>query len=354
MGLSDGPAYSTTPSAFSGGVEGLAVNNSGLRVLLFADPDAFTRGEDKWWSFRGAGGGNPSLVYRNHSDTPAGRGDAPVNERLLFTSTGSDPTVPIFTAGAYTQPDDAAGAPYAIYAHGGIIYECPSGGNYPGDGSIVTRIGSHNTATAGTPTATVATDMDAESFGFRQAVPWDANLIDVRISVAANAADEDLGLAIYRALDSVAPTVSSNPLLRGVGPMGLSTSTGYQTHTLSTPLAITGGWTIWTHFAAGNLDGTTPTDTISVNYDPNPGGDDYWQTAWDDNGRAWNDMIPAGGGGLGVEAEYRTLSPGSDMPLADPSPTWPDPFDADATDDHSTENLLRYSIGVTRAGITGS
>lgn len=352
LGLADGPAYSTTPAAFSGGVEGLGVNNSGLRVLLFTDPDAFTSSEHKWWSFRGVSGGDPSLVFRNHTDTPAGRGDAPSGEQLLFSTTTSNPATAIYTAGAYTHGAEAG--PYSIYAHGGFIYECPSGGNYPGNGAIVTRIGSHNTATAGSPTATVATSMDEETFSFRHAIPWDINLIDVRLAVVANSASEDIGLGIYRWLDSVAPTASSNPLLRGVGRMNLTTSTGYQTHTLSTPLALTSGWTIGPTFIPGNIDGVTPTTTVSVSYDPNPLGDDYWQTSWDDNGRVWNDMVPAGGGGLGVDAEYRTLAPGGDMPMGNPNPSWPNPFDGDASDDHSTENLLRYSIGVTRTGITGS
>lgn len=356
LGLADGPAYSTTPAAFSNGVEGVSTNNSGLRVLLFADPDAITSGEHKWASFRGVSGGDPALVYRNHAASPPGNGDIPVDEQLLFSTTTSNPATAIYTAGVYAHGAEAG--PYTIYSHIGIIYECPSGGNYPGDGSLLTEIGSHKAAPDDDPTGagvavTIAEDMDAETFVMRHVIPWDCDLTAIRVGVAGRSASEDLGLALYSFLDTAAPSVTSNPLLRGVGLFGVS-STDWQTHTLSSPLAVTEGTTLGVTFNAGSLDGTTPTTAISVFYDANPGGDDYWATAWEDDGRRWNDMIPAGGGGLGVLTEYRTLAPGGDMPMGDPTPAWPDPFDVDATDDHSTENLLEHRIVVTRTGITGS
>lgn len=350
LGIANGPAYSTTPTAFSGGLEGVSTNNSGFRLYPLPEPMAMTALQNKWISFRGVSGGDPALVYRNFTDTPQGNGDLGAAEQLLFSTTTSNPATAIYTAGAYTHGAEAG--PYSINAFVFFIYEVAVAGTYPGDGGLVTAIGTHQDATTGTPTATVATTMDEETFGMRHVIPWTCNATAVDIAVVARSASEDLSVALYRFLDTDAPTATSNPLLYGGGLYGV-TGTGYQRHTFASPVALTAGWTVDVHFCAGNLDGTTPTTTISVAYDANPGGDDYWSTAWpDSDGRAWCDMIPAGGGGLGVLTEYRTLAPDGNMPMGDPTPTWPDPFDADATDDHSTENLLRHRLYVSRTGIT--
>lgn len=353
LGVATGPAYSTTPAAFSGGTEALATRgavDTTLVAALFAEPQAMGAAASKWWSFRGAGGGDPTLRYRGHGATPEGNGDLVVGEQLLFSTTTSDPTTAIYTAGAYTHGAEAG--PYSIYAFGGFIYEIPVSGEYVGDGGLYTGVGTHATATAGGPTATVAANMDAETFGMRHPIPWDCNLVAVDVSVAASAADEDLGLAIYDFGDVVAPSVAGADLLQDVGPYGVN-GTGYQRHTLATPVALTAGMILDVHFNAGNDDGATPTDTISVNYDPDTGAAEYWSTAWIDNGRAWNDMDPYGGGGYGQLTEYRTQSAlGGDMPEADPSAVWPDPFDVDASDDNSIRNHLRHRVYLERDGMS--
>jgi hypothetical protein len=355
LGVADGPAYSTTPAAFSGGSEAVGVRgavDTTLVLALFDDPQEMDAAADKWVSFRGRVGGDPTLRYRNHASTPEGDGDLTASEQLLFSTTEDNPAVAIYTAGAYTHGAEAG--PYSIYAFVGFVYEVPDGnGEYPGDGGIESALGTHATATAGGPTATVAADMDAETFGMRHLIPWDCDVVAVDVSVAAYAADEDLGMAFYEFADIPAPTVLGATLLRDVGPYGLS-GTGYQRHTLATPLSVTAGTILGVMWNAGNEDGTTPTDTISVNYDPDTGAAEYWSTAWIDDGRTWNDMDPTGNeDGYGQETEYRTRAAfGGQMPEGDPSAAWPDPFAEDASDDHSVRNHLRHRIYLSRAGIT--
>lgn len=355
LGVANGPAYSTTPAAFSGGTEALGTRgavDTSLVAALFSEPQAMGAAAEKWVSFRGVGGGDPTLRYRGHAATPEGNGDLPASEQLLFSTTTSNPATDIYTAGAYTHGAEAG--PYSIYAFVGFIYEIPVDGEYVGDGGNYVGIGTHVTATAGGPTATIAADMDAETFGMRHPIPWDCDVIAVDVSVAASAADEDLGLAFYDFGDVVAPSVLGATLLRDVGPYGVN-GTGYQRHTLATPLPVTAGTILGVYFNAGNDDGVTATDTISVNYDPDTAAAEYWSTAWIDNGRAWNDMDPYGGGGYGQETEYRTQSAlGGQMPEADPSATWPDPFVVDASDDNSVRNHLRHRIYVQRDGIESS
>ena len=354
LGVANGPVHSATPTAFSGGVEGVAANSGGLRLLRLAEPMAMSASSNKWINFVGAGGGDPALRYRLPGDAIEGNGDLTIGETLLFSSNSSDPNTPIYTAGAYTHSNPAGGSPYSIYSFVGFIYEISVAGSYPGDGGIVTAIGTHTTATAGTPTATIAADMDAETFGMRHLIPWDCSVTAVDVSIAANAPDEDLGLAFYSFGDVVAPSVEGATLLRDVGAYGVA-GTGYQRHTLATPLPVTAGTILAVYFNAGNDDGSTPTDTISVNYDPDTGNALLWSTAWIDDGRTWNDMDPTGGGGYGVLTEYRTRGAfGGLMPEADPSATWPANFLVDGSDDNSVRNHLRHRLYVERAGITGS
>lgn len=352
LGIANGPAYSTTPTAFSAGVEGTSTNNGGLRLLRLAEPMAMTAAQHKWISFRGAAGGNPQLSYRAHGSTPVGSGDLQVGEQLLFSSTEANPATAIYTAGAYTH--SGGPGPYGIYAFVGFVYELRDAqGHYPGDGGFELEVGTHTTATAGSPTATVATAMDAETFGMRHPVPWDCNVTSVMVSIAGHAADEDLGLCFYNFGDVVAPSVAGATLMRDEGRFGVA-GTGYQTHAMSSPLAVTAGTILGVYFNAGNLDGTTPTDTISVYYDPDTSAAEYWSTAWIDDGRTWNDMDPVGGGGYGQLTEYRTQAIlGGDMPEGDPTPTWPPTFLVDASDDNSIRNHLRHRVHLSRSGLTG-
>lgn len=351
LGIANGPAYSATPAAFSGGVEGAATNASGLRFFRLAEPMPMSAAQHKWISFRGAGGGDPQLDYRNHGATPPGHSDLVEGEQLLFSNAESDPTATIYAAGAYTHGSEVG--PYNIYAFVGFVYELADAqGHYPGDGGLSVAIGTHTTATAGSPTATVPTAMDAETFGMRHPIPWDCNVTAVDVSIAGWAADEDLGLAFYDFGDVVAPSVLGATLLLDVGPYGVA-GTGYQRHTLETPLAVVAGTILGVYFNAGNLDGATPTDSISVYYDPDTDAAEYWPTAWIDDGRTWNDMDPTGGGGYGQETEYRTQANlGGLMPEADPSATWPADFLVDDSDDNSIRNHLRHRVYLSRPGIS--
>lgn len=352
LGIANGPAYSTTPAAFSGGLEGLSTigTDPTLRVLRLAEPMAMAAASHKWISFRGVGGGNPSLNYRAFAATPEGRGDTPASEQLLFSTAVSDPATAIYAAGAYTHGSEAG--PYSIYAFVGFIYERPVAGEYVGNGGIVTAIGTHATATAGGPTATVPTAMDAETFGMRHLVPWAANVTDVDVAMVGSEADEDLGLAFYNFGDVVAPSVAGATLMRSVGRYGVA-GTGYQRHTLATPLPVAANTILAVYFNAGNVDGVTPTDTISVAYDPDTSAAEYWSTAWVDDGRTWNDMDPVGGNGYGQLTEYRTQAfLGGDMPEANPSVAWPSTFAVDASDDNSIRNHLRHRVYLSRDGIS--
>ena len=353
LGIANGPAYSTTPTAFSGGTEALGTRgavDTTLVAAIFSEPMAMSAAASLWWSFRGAGGGDPTLRYRNHGSTPEGNGDSVVSRQLLFSTTTSNPATAIYTAGAYTHGAEAG--PYNIYAFGGFIYEIPVAGAYVGDGGIYVGVGTHTTAAAGSPTATIATDMDAETFGMRHPIPWDCSLVAVDVSMAAHSASEDLGFCVYAFGDVVAPSVLGATLLRSIGRYGVA-GTGYQRHTLSTPLSLTAGQICAVYWNAGNIDGVTPTNTISVYYDPDTGGSEYWSTAWIDNGREWNDMDPYGGGGYGQQTEYRTRAAfGGDMPEADPNVTWPSTLLVDPSDDNSVRNHLRHRIYLYRQGIS--
>lgn len=359
LGIADGPAYSTTPAAFSAGVEAASTRGAVDTALCIvrlsaAQVRTYTSAQDLWHSFRGVTGGDPSLVYRAHASSPVGRGDLPENEQLLFSTTTSNPATPIYTAGAYTHGAEAG--PYGIYSFVGFVYETPDGsGDYNGRGDIVTAFGKHG-ASADTPTATVGADMDAETFGMRHPIPWDCSATHIDVDSAAFSASEDLGHALYEFGDVVAPSVLGATLLHATTRYGVA-GTGMQRHTYSSPVALAAGSIVGAYFNAGNLDGTTPTTTVSVNYHPDGGGQQAWLTAWEDNGRAWNDMDPNGGGGYGVETEYRTRAsetPAGQMPEGDPSPTWPSTFAVSASDDNSIRNHLQHLLYVSRAGMVAA
>lgn len=358
LGIANGPAYSTTPAAFSAGVEGAstrgAVDTELCMVRLSATQvRTYTAAQNLWHSFRGVAGGDPGLRYRAHASSPVGRGDIPLNEQLLFSSTTSNPATAIYTAGAYTHGAEAG--PYSIYAFVGFVYEIPdANGDYTGRGDIVTAFGKHGVSAAA-PTATVGTTMDEETFGMRHPVPWDCFATHVDVDVAARSASEDLGHALYAFGDVVTPSVAGATRLYAAASGFGVTGTGMQRHTYSSPVALAANSIVDVHFNAGNVDGVTPSTTISVNYHPDGGGQQAWLTAWVDDGRAWNDMDPNGGGGYGVQTEYRTrASAGGLMPEGDPTPTWPANFAVNASDDNSIRNHLQHRLYISRTGMVAA
>lgn len=351
MGIADGPAYSTTPAAFSNGQEGLTtLSAGGLRLLILSEPQAMSANANKWISFR-ASGGTEAMGIRNHvGSTPTGQGDLVTNERLLVSQTTSNPATPIYTAGAYTHANPAAGSPFQVYTAVGFLYEIPTAGEYVGDGGLARWIGFHGPNNMGTPvTLGAAEGLDELSDTMRMPIPWDCSILAYRQSLANNAADEDVGLAFYdwTGIDiSVYPAPAQAPLLLASGPMGASPGAGMKRFDLPEPLVLSGVSMVGVAATCGNVDGVTPIDTIAVFADEE-GAAGAWLTGWVDQATQWSDQADRGGNG--VNTQYLAI-PGN-QPFGDPTPDWPDPFQPHATD-FTAGNQPRTSILVRRYGMS--
>jgi len=359
MGIADGPAYSTTPAAFSNGVEGVTEENNGIRLFMLPEPMARTAAADKWISFRASDSGNPTIGFRQHSDSPTGQGDLTTSEQVLSNDDGvNDPATAIYSSGAYTHANEIG--PFSVYSMVGYLYETPVGGEYPADGGFEARYGYHGAYDNGSPSTVGPSTLDALTETFRMVIPWDCNVVSCYEALADNAADEDSGLAFYD-FDLVTladvPFTESAPLLYDHGPMGASSGGGYKSATLATPLAITAGQVLGVAINHGNDDGVTPADTITTNWDP-PGTAGAYLSGWGSQseglqGREWSDMADSEDVTPSL-AQYLTLTAG-EMPVADPDAVWPDPFEPDP-DPGSTDllpnNQFRMGLRLSRTGIT--
>lgn len=357
LGVGDGPAYSTTPTDITNVVEGVSTNNSGLRMLLFAEPMSMSAASHKWVLFKGAGGGDPQLNYRAHGATGyEGRGDLGTSEYLVWDSTnGSDPAVAFATGGTYTPANDTS---FGIYSMVGLIYELADGsGSYPGDAGLIGQIGYHGGYSDRAHQTTDPAIQVDEAVGFRFPLPaWSDGIItDATIGIEVWDSGEDVGVGFYDVPDLDYITTGTSARVGPATTPFLTTGVGDNTVTLGTPINFSdvSGY-FATFINAGDRVGGITLTALSFNYDGDAGSARDWITRWEDNGREWCDFMPAGSGiGLGHLTEYRTLgAAGGDLLYGDPNGTWPATSSGAGGD--GPRNLIRLRYGIAKPGITGA
>lgn len=314
LGVADGPAYSLSPGAMSGGVDGVATRNGNLYVVWFPEPTACAATANKWLFYKTNAAAGINVAVRPHGSTPTGNGDLTVGEQIVVDATVTDPAVSIFTAGAYTP---VASANVATYAAIGYIYELPTGGLYAGSGGFDTFVGYHGAWNTGTPSTTGPTTLDGLGDTPRQPLPWSGCRITAgRQACAAISATEDFGYIFYdlSATDpAIYPLNAPAPMLGYIGPINAPTGAGYKQFTCD--IDATGVTQVGMFSNAGNRDGSIPATTVTIAFTA-PGPAVAWLDGWVDNGRQWDDMVPERGG-YGVNAQLLTLPGG--MPFGNPS-----------------------------------
>jgi hypothetical protein len=346
LGIANGPTYSIADKAMTDGVEGLGTRTGDLVLLPLATPMAFAAGQDKWVLYRTNAAAAWNVGIRAHGSNPVGNGDLVVGESIIIQTTLSNPATAIFTAGNYTLVASTSATTYAAV---GYVFEQPDDdGDYYGDASLASWVGWRLPFNEGTPTpiaaATLATINDTPRFP----VPWTGTRLTFsRSAKGNNAADEDFGIGLY---DMSAVTISAfpldqpAPLIESIRPMGASAGAGYAVYEWPDPVDLTGITRIGRFLCAGNVDGVTPPDTISVLADAITS-----TTGWVDQ-REWDDSTDVGG--YGTNMQYVGASGTTDMPVGDPSPAVsPDPYDTDATDTN-LDNVPRAAEFYERAGFT--
>jgi hypothetical protein len=338
MGFATGPAYSTTPAAFSDGQEGLVTRNGNVALLVFPEPISIAAAQDRWIIWKTNAAAAWGVETRLFAGTPVGNGDLTVNERVIIDATVTNPAVAIFTAGAYTVTSSATGQAYAAV---GYIFEEPDGeGNYYGDGSLRTFIGRHGVYNQGTPSTDIGpTVLDGLADTPRMVLPgpW-ANSRLVAFEQGANAvsATEDFGVSAYDCSDSdpaVYPYDVVPTRIARIGRLNASTGAGYKRVEMDIQLSNVSVLGMFS--TAGNIDGSIPATTITIVYCPRAGagGTNAWLNCWVDARASWDDRIPERGG-LGVNGQY--VQTAGALPFGDPDqdgPTGPpDPMVTDVTD----------------------
>lgn len=349
MGYATGPAYSTTPAAFSAGQEGLVTRSGDVAILLFPEPIAMPASSDRWITWRTNTAAAWNVETRPHGSSPVARGDLTLNERVLINATITNPATAIYTAGAYTHTNSATGTAYAAV---GLIYELPTGGIYYGQANIDTWLGYHGAYNAGTPSTDIGpTTLDGLTDTPRIPVPWDGcELVELRQGCNAISATEDFGFGIYdcSGIDPGSYPMDPAPaLVRSIGRANASTGAGYKNVTVSPAIDLTGISVVGLGSCAGNIDGSIPATTVTIVYTP-PGTGTAWNAGDDgSDGRAWDDFLSERGG-YGADTQYISTAAGN--PNGAPAGTWPDPLD-EAGDEATFNNHPRVAIRVQRAGL---
>lgn len=313
LGVANGPAYSTTPGAMSGGVDGVATRNGNLYVVWFSEPVDCAASVSKWLFYKTNTASSTNVAVRPHGSTPVGNGDLTVGQQIVIDATVTDPAISIFSGGTYT-PTTSSNA--AVYAAIGYIYELPTGGLYVGSGGFETRVGFHGAFNAGTPSTTGPTVLDGLADTPRQPLPWSGCRIrGARQACAAISATEDFGYIFYdfsATNPAVYPLNAAAPLLGFVGAINAPIGAGYKE--FACDFDATGVTQIGMLSNGGNRDGSIPATTITISFTA-PGAAGAWLDGWVDDGRTWDDMVPERGG-YGNNAQYLTL-PGA-MPFGNP------------------------------------
>lgn len=358
LAVSSGPAYSTTPTAFTM-VEGVSQASGVIRLLRLREPIA--EPTNPWVSFVGPGGGGANTVgYRPQSANPPGVGDYTPGEQLLSNGSVTDPTVRMSTGGtgdatyatggSYTHGSEIG--PFTVHPVMGYLYEDADGsGDYGDQAGFETWIGYHGAYDFGSPTTGTPAVIRDITETFRRPIVHACEWIGWRAAYADNAADEDTGIWGYDWTGitiAAAPAVGTIEQIADIGPAGFSAGAGYKTHLLASTVALAANSILGVLANHGNDDGVTPADTIATLYDD--GSDDGYLSRWIDDGDTWCDHMTLGGGGYQAAAQYLTTTSG-DMVVGDPSATQPDPLDANAADSLPT-NLWREAALVARAGLS--
>lgn len=354
MGVATGPAYSTTPAAFSDGVEANAgqASSDGTRVAIFGAVTK-TSAQDVWVTWRGTA--TATIRTRSHGSSPVGNGDAVVGERILSNATPTDPATAIYTAGAYTH---SAPSTFTAYPAVGYLYERTDGnGDYYSTSNVRTYDGYHR-ALSTDGTTGIPTVLDDIHESFRRRVPWPCRVGEnVYFDLANNTSGEDGYFEIYdwtaaSSLSSVAPT-GSIPKLLDHGRCNASTGGGRKTITTTGVVADTDD-VVAPSWHWGRVDRALPLTTVTTRYDA-PGAAAAYLTGWGAwtvrEGSEWCDMTdsgePQGLGLRGVDCQYLAQSTG-DMPVGQLD-SGDDPYDVNASD-LLPDNHFRHAISYERIG----
>lgn len=369
LGLGEGPAYATDPTAIAVLGQGVApaVSNNNLGVVLFSEPIASADDDEFWVIVRAAGG--QGFRLRDHSvapTAPVGRGDIPSGQQLIWSALSGDPAV---SFGA-TVDVGGGGGPYPFYAFVGLIQEQPVAGRYRNNG-IRTWHGYQGAALAGSYNLTDPTDMVDENVGFRARVEASirslaARVVAIRQAVGTRTAGDDFNIGLYSQTAADVPNFPSltpPELLQHVGPFGVSAANQYNTHTLSASQSLAGVeafMSAWTCARTGDVAATS----LQFVYNENGGGGLPSVDHWEDDGRDWSDWIDEGsfgdplidGSGL-QNTEYQAReSNGSTMPAGSLTAVYPDPYavDSTGTTDAAPLNVPRGAFLIVSPGISVS
>lgn len=354
LGAFTGPVYSTTPTALTTLGQNVVAALSGFGAVAF-DAAAFSSSANLWATYRENAAGGPR--YRLHAQTPVGRGDQAVNQRLVWDTTASTDAATAFGA-TYTPTNNAD---FGIYVSIGVIFELQdSNGNYPADGSIDEWIGDQNTDAAhGTQFAADETFLTGETTHHRFIWPAWTNYYatQFRRVYTVAAADVTSRIAMHGPWSSLAFPASPAPaLLADLGTMGVLTAGAYTTMTFASPIAMETAASGGQHLSVGanyvrTGGAALASMTLPVFLDATT-GDNSWLDAWEDNRTTWHDDIIGASGARALASgvsEYRTQS-NVGMPNTDPTQTYPDPMAVDGGDD-SPNAIALEATRITRVGM---
>jgi hypothetical protein len=132
-----------------------------------------------------------------------------------------------------------------------------------------------------------------------------------------------------------------------------SAASGFNTHTLATPVALNAALATTIAWNCGRAGGAAATSLQFVYDEDGFAGTNCDVAHWTDDGRVWSDFCDEQG--YTVQTEYQgRASNGSTMPIGDPTEAWPNPFaiDSGGTTDAAPLNAPRQAIRVVRTGIT--
>lgn len=336
LAASVGPAYSATPGAMTVlGQAELTIQGFGAAPV---DPAGFL-GTEELWAQYGSDTATAGIRFRLHGQTPVGRGDLGLNERLVWdtTRTPTDAFGPSYTP--------TADADFAIYVMIGLIVEHPDGdGNYPANGRWLVAIGDHNPDPGhGTQFGAGPAILTGENTGHRIDVPaWpQMRLVTVDRVMVALGPDEDSRLGLYQYDDLDFPSTTPAALVDDFGPMGIDTVGEHYTFTVPD-----GGLEVGTDTLSGSRYLALTFNYIRNGGDPlvatlpvflETAGDGYFGDAWTDE-RAWHDYVPGASeiapvSGLPAGIEYRTRSTSGNVgqPVTWGA-TYPNPMDPTGAD----------------------
>jgi hypothetical protein len=355
-----GPGYSLDPTALTLLGQNVAAAIGGAGVTGFGgvvfDAAPFAASANLWAGYRENSTGGPR--YRLHGQTPLGRGDQILSQRLIWDTTS--PTSAGTAFGATYTP--VRNNDFEIYISITVMFElADASGNYPADGSVELWHGDQNTDPAhGIQFQADPTFLTGETTHHRFLQPaWPNHQVTTfrRVYTAA-LADETSRVAFYGPWVNLSiPASPPPPLLADAGLMGVITPNAVTTYTLPTPVSldsVAGQYlSVGTNYVRTGAALTAL--TLPVYLDATP-GDGAWTNAWEDGRTTWHDNIPGASGRAraptsGV-SEYRTRF-NAGMPNTTPAETFPATMVVEPDDDSpvaiANEAYLITAVGMAAA-----